>query len=240
MPAVAVGAVSMFSGYTAFSAVAGWTMANVAAGAMIVGGAMSAFGGATGNDKLAQQGMMLASVGSLGVATLGAPAAAATPATATAAEGTAASAEAQAMNTAYTGGAAAPTGASSVQGGMSQIDMMNAYTEKSNALMQQASKQNMIGSSIGGLAQGAGAYLQSKTQEDIANRDRAEREATAERRRANINNLTGLSLPAVNMPRQPTVPALPGLINAASVQPAQPTIPKPTVTMPGIIGRQGA
>lgn len=57
------------AGYAAFDVAAGWTLANVAAGAMMVGGAASAIGAATGNQSLSKFGAIAGAVG--GVANIG-------------------------------------------------------------------------------------------------------------------------------------------------------------------------
>ena len=66
MPAVAVvaGIASAVGGAAAFTAAAGFTLANVAAGLAVVGGISTALGAATGNKKLQKFGM-IAGVGAL-------------------------------------------------------------------------------------------------------------------------------------------------------------------------------
>lgn len=66
MPAVAVvaGIASAVGGAAAFTAAAGFTLANVAAGLAVVGGVTTAVGAATGNKKLQKFGM-IAGVGAL-------------------------------------------------------------------------------------------------------------------------------------------------------------------------------
>ncbi len=66
MPAVAVvaGIASAVGGAAAFTAAAGFTLANVAAGLAVVGGVTTAMGAATGNKKLQKFGM-IAGVGAL-------------------------------------------------------------------------------------------------------------------------------------------------------------------------------
>ena len=66
MPAVAVvaGIASAVGGAAAFTAAAGFTLANVAAGLAVVGGISTAIGAATGNKKLQKFGM-IAGVGAL-------------------------------------------------------------------------------------------------------------------------------------------------------------------------------
>ena len=66
MPAVAVvaGIASAVGGAAAFTATAGFTLANVAAGLAVVGGISTALGAATGNKKLQKFGM-IAGVGAL-------------------------------------------------------------------------------------------------------------------------------------------------------------------------------
>lgn len=72
MPAVAVlgGIASAMGGAAAFSAAAGFTLANVAAGLAVVGGVASALGGITGNEKLMKFGM-IASLGGAAAGGLG-------------------------------------------------------------------------------------------------------------------------------------------------------------------------
>ena len=72
MPVVAVvgGIASAMGGAAAFSAAAGFTLANVAAGLSVVGGIASALGGITGNKKLMKFGMIAglggAAIGGIG------------------------------------------------------------------------------------------------------------------------------------------------------------------------------
>lgn len=74
MPAVAVigGIASAVSGAAAFSAAAGFTLANVAAGLAVVGGVSTALGAITGNKKLMKFGMItgLAGAAAGGIASL--------------------------------------------------------------------------------------------------------------------------------------------------------------------------
>lgn len=68
MPVVAVigGVMAASAGVTAFTAAAGFTMANVVAGLQIVGGIASTLGAVTGNEKLMKVGMV-ASLGASAV-----------------------------------------------------------------------------------------------------------------------------------------------------------------------------
>lgn len=74
MPAVAVigGIASAVSGAAAFSAAAGFTLANVAAGLAVVGGVSTALGAITGNKKLMKFGMITGLAGAAvgGIASL--------------------------------------------------------------------------------------------------------------------------------------------------------------------------
>src|SRR3990167_8625927 len=69
MPAaipVIAGIATAAAGASAITVAAGFTLANIAAGAMIVGGAMTAIGGITGNRKLMQAGAVISIAGGIG------------------------------------------------------------------------------------------------------------------------------------------------------------------------------
>ena len=69
MPAaipVIAGLATAAAGASAITVAAGFTLANIAAGAMIVGGAMTAIGGITGNKKLMTAGAIISIAGGIG------------------------------------------------------------------------------------------------------------------------------------------------------------------------------
>jgi len=195
MPAVVVGAASIWGGITAWG-VAGSAVAYVAAGAMVVGGAMSVYGGATGNEKLANDGMMIGAVGSLGTMAFG---------------GTASAAAEGAMGSALPGGTSgvAPTAATTTPttagglGGASSVDVATELTKKyadaTKSLMEMQQQNTLMQTASGaitGYYQNEAASEQNKLMQDKINYERAQ----SERRTKNLNPMSPIKVPHIALP----------------------------------------
>lgn len=201
MPAVVVGAASMWSGVTAWAG-ASTMWATVAAGAEIVGGAMSLWGAATGNEKLAKNGMVIGGLGGLGsmaIESFGANAAkAGAEAVKTAAPGVVAEAvtPVDAALGATSGTIPAPAVGTATTGTTNIAATTQELTAKYDALTKEMMKQNTRSQVIAGLGQGAQAYMEDKTKRDMMD----EEKRRYERNYANRSNV-GLKLPQVTMPK---------------------------------------
>lgn len=208
MPAVVIGAVSIWSGVGAMGAAAAWSGAAWAAGASIVGGAAMAFGGATGNKKLTNAGMVVAGLG--GLATMAGNAGAFGANFAGNAGEVAAGSELLAGGTPAPGGSVInPPADVTVQSlsdtsGMSkEMLAMQKYQDTANSIM----KTNMIAQTVGGVGQAYSGWAQGKAQKEAEDARLAEQKRLTERDYANRNNITGLKIPRIGI--KPI-----GLINA--------------------------
>lgn len=212
MPAAVVGAASIWGGTTAFSAAAGWTLANVAAGAMIVGGVMSVYGSATGDKEMANNGMIISGIGSLGVSALGSESAR----MAAMAEGEAATQAAASSGTPWealsTGETAAqtttaipgsaPTNMAGIGGSAGQPieQQMMKMQDRYSAMMDKVMAQNTQAQVIGTMGQSASGYLQAREQEKTAEKQMEEQRRIQQETLARRSN-KGITLPSVQLPK---------------------------------------
>lgn len=208
MPVVA--AVMVTSGWGAFSAAAGFTMANIAAGATLVGGALSLVGTATGDKNLESDGMMLGTVGSLGMGLTGAGAKEA---------GSKMSKDAfmhagteggtTSMGTITDSAIATGTGSPIAGAAPSAVNPMSVYDAKFDVLaksIESNQTQNMIGQVVTGVSNAYTVHQQQQQAEDMFNQRRADEQALIDERRRNMN-VTGVVAPVA-----PRV-VRPGIIN---------------------------
>jgi len=228
MPVIAVGMI--YYGGTALAAGAvGW--AALAAGTMVVGGAASLVGTATGDKKLESDGMMVGTIGSLGYGALSAGGysgvAGANGGTTTAATtgetGLKAGSSAEGVSTTSTLNTPAADATASTMGGTTTAttstnsELANIMA-KSDANMANIAKQNLMAQTASGVAQGYASYEQSKDAKETADEMRAEQTRLTERDYANRNNLTGLTMPdasSLNLPNLTKQAKQKGLIGAA-------------------------
>lgn len=232
MPVILVGAAYMATGATAFSFAAGWTIANVAAAAAFIGGAMTIIGETTNNEKLKKNGMILGAVGSLGVAMTGpAPGSiaadkAAESAATEAAKNTAttstgqtglvqgssvdglsatATPAGQGMTMPATSNATGLSGGTNIAGA-ANTDMAAMFA-RSDAAMQKIASQNLIAQTVGGVAQGYSNYEQAKSLKETEQAKLDELKRLNEREYSNRNTLSGAVIQKASIPTA-------GLINA--------------------------
>lgn len=203
MPVVAVGMI--YYGGTALAAGAvGW--AALAAGTMVVGGAASLVGTATGDKKLESDGMTVGTIGSLGYGALSAggysgvagqkavEGSAATTNYTTGIDDTAKVPMGSAASAGKSGSTAINTGSGSTT--TSNTDVAALFA-KHDANMANIAKQNLIAQTASGVAQAYSGYEQSKQAKETADEMRAEQTRLTERDYANRNNLLGLTTPTV-------------------------------------------
>jgi hypothetical protein len=203
MPVVA--AVMVYAGATS-AALGAATWAGLAAGAQLVGGAISLVGTLTGNEKMASAGLMIGAAGSIGAqfaggaaSTTGAATEAGNAATTT---GTATlDSASQYGNTMGQMGGQAASSAVQTASGMADI------TAKLDAL-EKAQTLNMYGNVAQGVSTAYTGYQQNQTAQDNFDKQRADQQALIDERRRNMN-LTGLKLNTPTMPKVQNT----GLIN---------------------------
>lgn len=215
MPVVA--AVMVYSGATS-AALGTMTLAGFAAGATMVGGALSLVGTATGDKNLESDGMMLGTVGSLGMGLTGAGAKEAAGEVSkdsfmkAGAEGGTKSMGTLTDSAITSGTGGAPVSASVGASGSSTANAMSMYDAKFDALMkanESAQNMNMIGNVGQGISNAYTGHQQKQQAEDMFNQRRADEQALIDERRRNMN-VTGVTAPIT-----PRI-VRPGLINQAN------------------------
>ena len=225
MPVAIVGAAYMYAGATAFAAATAWSVAAYAAAATFVGGVMTVVGATTGNEKLAKQGMVVGAIGSIATA-LVSPATAATEGakktgetglTTRASPTTTAAGE---TNYSLAGGGTSPGQGMATPASSTPAATTNAGGAATNAATNAATKQDLATlftkfdnaaaardalslkmQVIGMGAQAYSAHETAATNREISDRDFAQKQGLIDTANANANNLTGLTIPRVNLPR---------------------------------------
>lgn len=211
-----------FAAGTLFTSAAG-----LAAGATLVGGALSLVGTATGDKNLESDGLMLGTIGSLGMGLTGAGAAEAGGEMSKDAfmkAGT--EGGAQSAGSLTDAAISSGTGAPIVGAAPAAVNPLAASDARFMELMkanESAKQMNMIGNVGQGLSTAYTGYQQQQQAEDMFNQRRADEQALIEERRRNMN-VTGITAPVA--PR--VVPQ--GLIGQASL-PANPVTGSGLTTM---------
>lgn len=202
--------VAAYMVYAGAAAATTTTFAGIMAGVMAVGGAVSLVGTLTGDKKLESDGMMVGTIGSLGMnfAGAGAKEAAAGTATETGADLTATGTTPGAPST-LTGEAinsGLGTGTSTASTAQSTQEVAALMT-KFDAL-EKAQNMNMMGNVAQGLSTAYSSNRQATMLQEQEDKRRADQLALIEERRRNMD-LTGLKINTPNMPQI----LKPGLIN---------------------------